>query len=571
METPLTPPAPSFTAPQYQPVAPRSRAWLWWLIGVAVVVIVAAGAYWLYPWGVTGPGTSPTPSATSTPVPGDVSWQAWQKYSGADLLPHYEPCKPGECEEDHIIGTFTKGPYLGDKLVASYNLEGMGGGNWPYLFAVPASGKPVLLERDGTQYYNASGETVPFTIDRDYAIPELQIPQLLTSPDGKLVLEKQQPGFFGPNTKWDEITKGTFPLVKVFTDPTWGDVYTDSVPVTPLPTASPNMYVPVTGYNGFYVRLPSGLAAVYGERIDFLQNNELVGIRWNTGYHSGEYISTGFGGCGASDITAVVPPWQVNVSRDLVEIGRTTENEPVYFFKDVNNAYLRNIYDSQYIVIEPQVKMSYANFVDSLPVFFWADPIGRLVKFTNKTFIPPAECGKPVVYLYPRKTTKVSVHVEPVGGMTFSEPSYGSGWTVTARPDGQLTDASGVTWPYLFWEGRGGLYAQPDKGWVVAQSDVSRFLDAKLAALGLVSHEIADFKEFWLPRMQGAPYYFVSFLGNAAMNELAPLSVSPQPDTVIRILMDFSPLWEPRGATAPLIRTPARNGFTVVEWGGVIR
>jgi restriction endonuclease S subunit len=109
-------------------------------------------------------------------------------------------------------------------------------------------------------------------------------------------------------------------------------------------------------------------------------------------------------------------------------------------------------------------------------VFFWRDALGRLVRFKNKLFLPQAECGKPVIYLYPEHTTSVSVSVSPVGGMTFSEPDYGNGWTVTARPDGQLTDDSGARWPYLFWEGRGGLYEQPKKGWVVKRlGEIGRF------------------------------------------------------------------------------------------------
>jgi hypothetical protein len=215
--------------------------------------------------------------------------------------------------------------------------------------------------------------------------------------------------------------------------------------------------------------------------------------------------------------------------------------------------------------------MAYDQFVQSVPVFFWKDPLGHLVRFRNKTFLPLAECGKPVIYLYPTTASRVSVKVSPVGGMTFSEPAYNAGWTVTAQPDGRLTDASGTTWPYLFWEGRGGLYEQPKKGWVVARADVEKLLDEKLAALGLVHHEIADFKEFWLPRMQDAPYYFVTFLGNQTMDALAPLSVQPAPDTIIRVLMDFSPLSAQTTVEPFTIRTPVRNGFTVVEWGGVLR
>lgn len=71
--------------------------------------------------------------------------------------------------------------------------------------------------------------------------------------------------------------------------------------------------------------------------------------------------------------------------------------------------------------------------------------------------------------------------------------------------------------------------------------------------------------------MQGAPYYFVTFFGKREMDQLAPLTVSPKPDTVIRLLMDFHPLQQPIEVKGYDIRTPERKGFTVVEWGGVLR
>ena len=149
---------------------------------------------------------------------------------------------------------------------------------------------------------------------------------------------------------------------------------------------------------------------------------------------------------------------------------------------------------------------------------------------------------------------------------------YNNGWQVTADPNGQLTERdTGKTYPYLFWEGRGGIYTSPNKGSVVAQANIHSFLVGTLAKLGLNAKETADFIEFWEPRMQGSPYYAISFSGNRVMDELAPLVVSPKPDTVIRILMDFRPLQSIINIEPQVYKTPIRKGFTVVEWGGVLR
>ncbi len=55
------------------------------------------------------------------------------------------------------------------------------------------------------------------------------------------------------------------------------------------------------------------------------------------------------------------------------------------------------------------------------------------------------------------------------------------------------------------------------------------------------------------------------------MDELAPLTITPKPDTIIRLLMDFKPLQKPISVEGYNIKTPERKGFTVVEWGGVLR
>ena len=160
--------------------------------------------------------------------------------------------------------------------------------------------------------------------------------------------------------------------------------------------------------------------------------------------------------------------------------------------------------------------------------------------------------------------------LKPEGGFTYSEPAYNGGWDVIAFPDGRLVDThSRKEYPYLFWEGRGGYYEIPEQGFVVERVGVERLLREKLSLIGLNNTEIDDFVEYWVPEMQAKPYYFVTFMGNQAMDALAPLTVDPQPDTVIRVLMDFIPLDQPIDVEPLMLRTIPRKGFTVVEWGGV--
>ena len=47
-----------------------------------------------------------------------------------------------------------------------------------------------------------------------------------------------------------------------------------------------------------------------------------------------------------------------------------------------------------------------------------------------------------------------------------------------------------------------------------------------------------------------------------------PLSLSVQPDTVIRVRMEFKAVDGDFRVTEQSLETPQRTGFTVVEWGG---
>jgi hypothetical protein len=56
------------------------------------------------------------------------------------------------------------------------------------------------------------------------------------------------------------------------------------------------------------------------------------------------------------------------------------------------------------------------------------------------------------------------------------------------------------------------------------------------------------------------------------MDFLAPMTVSKTPDTILRILMDYTELQKPIVQHPPkLPPTIVRKGFTVIEWGGVLR
>jgi hypothetical protein len=268
---------------------------------------------------------------------------------------------------------------------------------------------------------------------------------------------------------------------------------------------------------------------------------------------------------------------------DLILFGYNKNNEPIYVLKDQNFktadsqvSILKGIYESYYPGYNSETdqanqKVSYEDFLNDQPVLYWQDPFGDFVEFRKSKYMPAVECGKPVIYLYPQETTDVSVQVAPTGGFTITEPAYNNGWKVKATPDSELYNyADKQTYPYLFWEGHGYNYQMPNAGFVVKKEEVKNFLEKKLAKLGLIQKEYDEFIEFWLPKMQAKPYYFITFVPQNDFDKIAPLSVSPKPDTIIRVFMDFQGLDNFVRVPEQKIVTPIRKGFTVVEWGGAL-
>jgi len=216
-------------------------------------------------------------------------------------------------------------------------------------------------------------------------------------------------------------------------------------------------------------------------------------------------------------------------------------------------------------------KISYDDFLNDYPVIYWQDPFGGYLRAQKAKYQSGAECGKPVIYLYPEQEQDISVWVEPNGGFTITEPVYNNGWRVKADTESNIYNYDDKeTYPYLFWEGHANNYRMEDEGFVVARDEVEKFLIDSLTKLGLIQKEYDEFIEFWLPKMQAREYYFISFLPQEKFEKIAPLTVSPKPDTVIRVFMDYMELDQKINVNPQRLTAPERKGFTVVEWGGAL-
>ena len=179
----------------------------------------------------------------------------------------------------------------------------------------------------------------------------------------------------------------------------------------------------------------------------------------------------------------------------------------------------------------------------------------------------PSTPEKPVIYLYPETETEITVQLDYSGELTCTYPTYTDGWKVTAAPDGTLTDERGKTYNYLYWEGEGAEQYDFSQGFCVAGADTVAFLEDALAQLGLTRKEANEFIVYWLPQMEQNPYNLIAFQ-QETYTEAAKLTVTPTPDSILRVFMAWKPLEKPVDIPDQTLPIFERRGFTVVEWGG---
>lgn len=175
--------------------------------------------------------------------------------------------------------------------------------------------------------------------------------------------------------------------------------------------------------------------------------------------------------------------------------------------------------------------------------------------------------AKPVLYFYPEEKLDITVKLNYDGELTCTYPAYNNGWSVTAYPDGTLTDSAGQTYSYLYWEGLNHIDYDFSQGYCVAGSDTAAFLEDALARLGLTRREANEFIVYWLPLMQENPYNLIAFQSDV-YTQAAQLAIDPAPDTLLRIFMAWKASDSVVDLPAQALTAPSRTGFTVVEWGG---
>ncbi len=299
---------------------------------------------------------------------------------------------------------------------------------------------------------------------------------------------------------------------------------------------------------------------------------DLKDYQWQTGVSTSDKIHAISRGCGGR--ASAITRGDTITDSDTQAVGKSPSGLQVAEFKDPNHPVVQKAFEEfkEFNATSPEVpyaNISKTDFIREHAIVLHKDKSGQWLVYIREQLAPAYGCAKPVVYLYPTVTTNVNVRVG--ADVKLSDPLYNpaTGWNAFARPDGQLS-VNGQQYDSLFWEGPGhGSYPAITSGSIVPTSSALNVARIQLAQQGLNQREINDFIDYWQPKLPNKPFTRLSWLTTTDMNQLAPLYITPAPDTTIRVFLDFAGLDAPYPLPSQQLSSPARVGFTVVEWGGL--
>ena len=186
---------------------------------------------------------------------------------------------------------------------------------------------------------------------------------------------------------------------------------------------------------------------------------------------------------------------------------------------------------------------------------------------------PEKECPqdvayKPVLYLYPEKEQEVTVKFAHPEYLTTTYPKYTNGWTVVAKPNGDLL-ANNKYYYALYWEELNQTHVDFSEGFYVTKDNAIEFLEEKLTTIGLNEKERNEFIMYWLPILEKNEQSLVYFELTESLQETNALNITPTPDSLLRVRIHVKKVDNKVNIKEQKLETFDRIGFTAVEWGGV--
>lgn len=182
-------------------------------------------------------------------------------------------------------------------------------------------------------------------------------------------------------------------------------------------------------------------------------------------------------------------------------------------------------------------------------------------------------CGgiaKPVLYLYPKKTTRVSVTFEHPEFLETTYPKYKGKWEVKAHSNGDLYDNNGAYYYALYWDEKQVHSVDFSTGYYVDKDNAIEFLEKKLSYIGLSRREANEFIMYWLPILEKNEKSLVYFELTEERESYNKLNISPKPDSMLRLVIHIKKVDQKTNIPKQNLTKFQRKGFVAVEWGGTV-
>lgn len=532
--------------------------WLIVLIVVLVLAVIGVAAYFVIRLRSAGKSSS-TPTKTSSLsdriVDEGVTWITPQKLEDLGLFEKISDQSAFTNADYFKVGTTASG---GEIIVAEINIDG------------PVLTKPVhLLVKKGEEYrfltmngdsiesdfgYTTSTKVVEQT--NSIVFKSLLSDKVISKGTTELV-ESDNMGIVSMRSD-DAKPKGESKKVE---STKWGDLY--------FYEEKPEAEIKEFTLGYYYILLNDSSWQVYESKPVAQRDDNTLDVTWKVqGLDNVKYIKAATGGCGMG--AGAVPVMTNKTDLNDAHLIATDKNGGKYYGpKSTGDTIAKLGYDEYKVGRDENNLVSIDKFISDEGMIVWVDGYGTSITFQREEYQPQAECGKPVVYLYPTQTTDFSVKVG--AKITKSEPEYGNGWKVTAEPSGRLTLGDGRVFESLFWDGLGfGKYPSIVTGKIIKTADARTVITADMKYMGFNQKETGDFLEFWLPKMPTTPFTRITWLQNKEMDALAPLSINPKPDTTIRAFLDYRGLNETTYIAPQTLIKTERSGYVATEWGGLL-
>ena len=124
---------------------------------------------------------------------------------------------------------------------------------------------------------------------------------------------------------------------------------------------------------------------------------------------------------------------------------------------------------------------------------------------------------------------------------------------------------------YLFYESMTSDYnMQKEKGFIVPIKDREKFFTKISEYYGFNEQETYDFVTFWTSRLDSTKEYVMYPQLTNTIDVLMPVKINPNPESIFRIWFLFCEKETDLELEKPERVIAERNGYTMVEWGGIV-